>query len=584
MSRRKGRKPRKPRQGSRQRGRSEPRRLEVTVEELEAILERARSSELTERDHEILKSAIDTLAWLTDELAKKNASLKRLRQLFGLSTSEKARDVLGQEGSQEDDATSDDKDEKSGGEKDGDEKVDDEKVGDEKVDDEKNKPKGHGRNGADAYEGAETIFTPHPSLKPGDLCPECDQGKVYRLPKPSTIVRVSAGPPLQATRYDQEGFRCNLCGKVFWAEPPEGVAEKKKYDEAAASMVALLKYGSGLPFNRLQRLQGRLGIPLPRSTQWEIVAELVAIVLPLWEELIRQAAQGRILHNDDTAMKILEHIKENKLLDASKDRTGTWTTCIVSVNGDRRIMLFFTGRQHAGENLADVLERRAEELSAPLQMSDGLDRNLPKGHETVSANCLVHGRRKFVEIVESFPQECRCVIELLAEVYKNDDGTDGMSPEERLAYHQAHSTSPMNKLEQWMKKQIEEKRVEPNSSLGQAISYMLKRWDKLTMFLRVPGAALDNNVVERALKMSILHRKNALFYKTENGARAGDVFMSLIHTAEQCGANPFEYLIKVQKHQDEVRCSPQDWMPWNYQETLATLAESESVSPLPDHP
>ena len=256
-----------------------------------------------------------------------------------------------------------------------------------------------------------------------------------------------------------------------------------------------------------------------------------------------------------------------------------FTSGIVSTREGRRIALFFTGRQHAGENLAQVLEKRAAELPAPVQMCDGLDRNLPKDHTTVSANCLTHGRRKFVEIVESFPEESRYVIELLAKVYKNDAQTrkENMSPEERLAFHQAHSTEPMGELEKWMREQIEEKKAEPNSTLGQAITYMRKRWDKLTLFLREPGAPLDNNAAERALKRAILHRKNALFYKTTNGARVGDIFMSLIYTAELNGANPFDYLTTLQKHKDELRHRPEDWMPWNYRAALATLTETGSA-------
>ena len=125
-----------------------------------------------------------------------------------------------------------------------------------------------------------------------------------------------------------------------------------------------------------------------------------------------------------------------------------------------------------------------------------------------------------------------------------------------------------------MEKQLEEKRVEPNSALGKAISYMRNHWDKLTLFLRVPGAPLDNNICERALKLAILHRKNALFYKTENGAAAGDLFMSLIHTCRLNGADPFDYLTELQKHEEEVRAAPQDWMPWNYRTALEAQAAS----------
>src|SRR5438046_9111076 len=103
-------------------------------------------------------------------------------------------------------------------------------------------------------------------------------------------------------------------------------------------------------------------------------------------------------------------------------------------------------------------------------------------------------------------------------------------------------------------------------------SYLLNHWPKLTLFLKQPGAPPDNNIVERALKKAILNRKNALFYKTLNGAGVGDLFMSLIHTCELNGANPFDYLTELQRHAEELKLRPWEWMPWNYRETLARLA------------
>ncbi|MCP3976407.1 MAG: transposase, partial [bacterium] len=139
----------------------------------------------------------------------------------------------------------------------------------------------------------------------------------------------------------------------------------------------------------------------------------------------------------------------------------------------------------------------------------------------------------------------------------------------RLRFHQDHSAKVMADLNSWINEQLEERNVEPNSSLGGAFSYMLKRWDKLTLFLREPGAPLDNNICERALKKVVLHRKNALFYKTEKGARVADRFMSLIYTAELEGTDPFDYLTELLKHPEEVELNPQDWMPWNYQTAVA---------------
>ena len=127
----------------------------------------------------------------------------------------------------------------------------------------------------------------------------------------------------------------------------------------------------------------------------------------------------------------------------------------------------------------------------------------------------------------------------------------------------------MAALEQWMQAQFAQRIIEPNSTLGAAILYMQKRWGELTLFLRAAGAPLDNNITERALKKAILHRNNAMFYRTLNGAHVGDIFMSLIHTAELNHIAPFEYLVALQRNATAVAANPADWMPWNYQATLA---------------
>ena len=442
--------------------------------------------------------------------------------------------------------------------------------------------KGHGRNGADAYHGAEKIPVSHGSLQSGDACPDCQRGKVYEVAQPGVLVRITGQAPVQAKVYELQKLRCHLCGKVFTAEPPEGVGEEK-YDAASASMIALLKYGSGLPFNRLEGLQESLGIPLPASTQWDIVNATSKPVAPAYHELIRQAAQGDVLHNDDTTVKILEFMgkraKQAALAENAEEgianapkRSGLFTSGIVSTHQDRKIALFFSGRQHAGENLADVLAHRAADLGPPIQMCDALSRNLPKELETLVANCMAHGRRSFVEVADRFPDECRHVLEVLKEVYKNDGlaRKRNLSPAQRLQFHQAKSGPLMATFQKWLNRQFDDRLVEPNSALGEAIAYMLNHWEKLTLFLREPGAPLDNNICERILKRAILHRKNALFYKTLNGAHVGDLFMSLIHTCQLSDVNPFEYLIELQRHAEELADQPENWMPWNYRIELRT--------------
>jgi len=426
----------------------------------------------------------------------------------------------------------------------------------------KKKPRGHGRKGASAYTGGRTVSVPN-ALKAGDTCPGCEKGKVYPTLAGLTV-RITGNAPLDATSFECEKLRCNLCGEIFSPDLPKDAGDKK-YDETAGAMIALMKYGTGVPFNRLEQLQEGFGIPLPASTQWDIIEKTADRIYPAYDELMRQAAQGRLIHNDDTTMKILAP--------ANDERKGTFTTGMLSVTDEQKIALFFTGHKHAGENLADLLGKRHVGLDPPIQMCDGLLRNQPKDFATLLANCMVHARRNFFDESVNFPDECEHVIEVLAGVYKNEAATKEkkMTGRQRLAYHQSESGPLMDELHQWIDTQFDEKKVEPNSGLGRAFSYMLKRWDPLTLFLRVEGAPIDNNEVERALKMAILHRKNALFFKTMHGAYIGDLFMSLIHTCRLSKINPFDYLVVLQKHSAEVFKNPQKWLPWNYIEAAALL-------------
>jgi transposase len=539
--------------------------LDVTREDLAGLLERARQGPLNEADFCKLKAVIDTLEYLTELVADKETTIRQLRQLLlPRFSTEKTRMVLGGNGSGVETPTVSPADsalaEQPGGKA---------SAAGGRL--------GHGRNPALAYEGARNVRIRHPQLKHGDVCPECGRGKVYQQKDPVRFVRVVGQAPLQATVYELDHLRCGSCGQVFVAPEPEGIGPEK-YDESAGAMIAQLKYGSGMPFNRLRDLEQRLGIPLPAATQWEIVEGMAMLLQPALDELIREAAQGALFHNDDTGMRILKLKRP-----AGDERTGIFTSGIVSVlrlegGWERHIALFFSGAKHAGENLALVLQQRARGLGAALQMSDALSRNVPKlgpGVELLIANCLAHGRRQFVEIAANFPEQCRYVLETLGKVYALDAlaRERNMTPAQRLSFHQEHSKPLMDGIATWFRAQLDERKVEPNSGLGKAILYMLRHWPALTLFLEKEGAPLDNNIAERALKRAVLHRKNALFYRTLNGAEVGDLFMSLIHTCQLNGVNSFGYLVALQRHADQLAMNPTDWMPWSYRETLARIRQ-----------
>ncbi len=237
------------------------RRIDVNLEELDRVLDGAREAPLSEADHDKLKDTLHALA----------AMLVRPRN------TEKTSEVV--------------------------EKPEGSETG-EQPDDNTPPPPGHGRNGAEAFGGARKVDIKHQKLTHGDRCPECGKGNVYGQKEPKVLVRIIGQAPLAATVYSLERLRCGACGQVFTAQEPEGVGPDK-YDETAAAMIAQLKYGAGTPFYRLEQLESQLGIPLPAATQWEIVEEAAQLIKPARDELIRQAAQGTVVHNDDTGMRVL---------------------------------------------------------------------------------------------------------------------------------------------------------------------------------------------------------------------------------------------------------------------------------------
>jgi transposase len=520
-----------------------PEILTITSAQLEELLGTLRA-QLPEQTYGLVEGLLRTLLWIMAVLGEKKASLARLRKVLFGSKSEKAGKLFPQEAPPPNGSPA------SGT---------------------KPKRQGHGRRKAGDYPGAKRLPVPHPDLKVGDVCPQCKQGKLYLLKTPARLVRVVAQPLFNALIHELERLRCALCGAVFTAPPPPA-AGLGKYDPNVGTMLAIQRYGAGLPMYRIAKWQECFGVPLPASTQWELMDEAAEIPSLIYQTLSDAGAQGTLLHNDDTFMRV-QSLRQEIATEENGGRTGIFTTGIICQTGQNQIALFCTGREHAGENLDQLLKRRAASLEPPLQMCDALARNKPKESATDECNCLLHGRRNFVDQIENFPEECRQVIESIGRIYHLEDEIKkaGLSPAERLLRHQEQSGPVLEELQRWMREQLDQKKVEPNSGLGQAIRYMLKYWEKLTRFLKVAGAPLDNNICERALKMAITHRKNSLGYKTIRGAEVGDIYMSVIHTCQLNGVNPFDYLTALQTHAKEVRQAPAQWLPWNYQKNLPTL-------------
>ena len=441
--------------------------------------------------------------------------------------------------------------------------------------------KGHGRLGVDAYTGAETIHCSHPEHQSGDTCPECQKGSLFRTKDPGKEIRLFSQGLIQAVIYYLERYRCSACGAIFKAPMPDDVVNKK-YDDSAKIALAIMHYYMGLPFKRIELYQQMMGLPLPDATQFELVESVADVAYRIYEYLKHCAADSQLAYHDDTTARILSMIKENQ--QAAPKRKAMYTTAMV-FEGEHPICLFVTGRQHAGENLDDIIDLRDEALEPIMQMSDGLAANQLKNNDSLWINCIIHGRRNFIDIESVFPEECHYAINAIGKIYHHETQIKekGLNAQQRLNFHQKHSRPIMDEFKAEMQKQLDEHWVEENSRLGGAYHYMLKRWDKLTRFLHIVGAPLDNNTAERAIKSLIRYRNNSLFFKNEHGAYIADVIISLVETCRMNGQNPEDYLTMLMKNKSSVFAHPEQWLPWNYKDT-EDMNESVIRPPVENQP
>ena len=342
--------------------------------------------------------------------------------------------------------------------------------------------KGHGRNGSEAYRGGSWI----------DVAARiAHRGRCLSGVRPGNRLRPGSGrtgPDHRTAAAGGEDLSAAKAALSFmWPglhprpRPRSGCGERK-YDATAGSMIGLLKYGGGLPFHRLDGLQADLGVPLPASTQWDIVQAVAVNIKPVFDELIRQAAQGDLLHNDDTTVKILELMGDQGRLetlavaseaeDVAESRRGLFTSGVVAVRDGHRVALFFSGRRHAGENLAQVLKHRVESLPPPIQMCDALSRATYRANSRRSLGIAwpmpgggsLMSTIDFTSPVATFSNRWPWFTTTTP-----SRGGDNSPPEVRLRFHQEASRPTMQDLHDWLTRRApDEKRTEPNSALGGA--------------------------------------------------------------------------------------------------------------------
>ena len=548
--------------------------INLTIDEVDSLQDRIESSSLDASDKKIISAILNLNFWLQNKLQQATLSILRLKKIFGLPTEKNKKnksdnnpDNSVNNNSENSESTAENFSEK---ENSLDRNTQENTTNIINIKKPKINPnENHGRYAANDYIGCERIFINHAELTSGSNCPNCESdfqnGKLYN-DAPKTIVLLHGRPIIDGEVYVCEKLRCTSCGERYNAKIPENIINKTKYDETCSSTLAIMHYYAGLPFKRLEVLQQIQGIPLADATQWDLIAKLYLVILPIYLALEKYAAQGDLFFYDDT---------KNKILSAHGKDKAVHTTSFISVVDSNLIYLFYTAQRYAAEN-ADLLLSKRTVDSEFMTMTDASSQNFPKKiNDNLLARwilcfCLSHGRRKFYELRGHFQEECSFVLDIISEIYFFDKQSkeQKMTANERLFYHQENSLHLMESLHIWLNNQLLHQLVEENSSFGKAVRYMLRHWNALTKFLHVAGAPLDNNLCEQAIKVAIRYRKSSLFYKTSKGAIIGDCMMSVIFTAVKNKVDIYDYLNILQRNTEDVKSDPEQWLPWNYKNTI----------------
>lgn len=447
--------------------------------------------------------------------------------------------------------------------------------------------KGHGRNGADAFVNAKQHVHGLAAGIAGAICALCGVGRVFPY-RDKVIIRVVGQPLFAAERHQFEQGRCRLCGAIFTAEGRELVVRSGVgtsyivYDWSACAMLIVMHYFAGGPFKRLEALHQGWGVPMPDANQWRVVDECDDLLAPLYRALERHAIQNATTLGfddtgsmiNDTRRRIQEELQALEQLGESTQhvRTGINATGIYIETAEAKVVLYFTGRHHAGEIVDRLLEHRRARANKVVAISDAASKNFAHDHtdELEQAVCNAHCYMKFRAVKDQFPAEYAVAGEVYKKVFDNDDEAKalGLDPRGRMLYHRAHSKPQMLRLFQMCKDKSDGNLVEPNSPLWEPVSFVINQWHRLTRFYEVPGVPLDSNLVEQALIIPVRYLAGSFAYKTQNGADVGDRHMSLIATANANGVEPVAYLTECLRNHEDLAKRPEHYLPWVYRDRL----------------
>jgi len=450
----------------------------------------------------------------------------------------------------------------------------------------KAKPKGHGRNGADAFVNAKHIFHRLAAGVIGALCAACGLGRLSHY-REKVVVRIVGQPLFGAFVHHFEQARCRVCHRIVRADGPDSLLEGLGtsyivYDWSACAMLIVMHYFAGAPFKRLESLHQGWGVPLADSNQWSLVDAADDLLLPLYRALERHGIQqATSLRIDDTGSMVIAIARQiqaevsalESIGESTEDvRTGINATGLVLETEAGRVILFYTGRHHAGEVIDQLLKLRQPSSPKLVKVTDGASKNFDHQHaaELIESTCNAHAFLKFRAIKDKFPKEYALAAEVYQKVFENDDEAAArkLNPVERMHFHRTHSKPLMERLVAMCEEKLRSRLVEPSSALWEPLTFIVNQWPRLTKFFEAPGVPLDTNLVEQTLIIPVRYLASSFNYQTETGAEVGDRMMSLVATARANGVEPVAYLTDCLRNHKALADGPQEFLPWAYRSRL----------------
>ena len=405
----------------------------LTTESFEQLHQAIEQSNLTEVHKALVIGVLELCLWLQEQLTLSKISINNLKKAFGIQSEKRSRGKEPPNTTEPEEPPTEDN-----ASQDIDTNQTDNSQSQSNVNaTDKPKHRGHGRLHSRVYTAADTIVLNHPDYKAGDPCPTLCGGRLYEIKTPGVFIRIEGGQLFNAIRYERQRVRCGLCGELYTTPLPADISISKKYDARAKAMVAVLKYQMGLPLYRLAQWQQQTGAPIPDTTQWGLCVDVHQVATHIFNASLILGAQSPLFFQDDTTVKVQSIMTGKEVNPDKPGKKGTFTTGIVADYQGHPIYLFFSGTKHAGNNLTDVLYKREEDLSIPFQACDALSQNkIDKAIETIVCHCLIHGRRKFVELEDSYPDQAKFVLDTVGHVYANEAHCKAhqLSPEDRLTF------------------------------------------------------------------------------------------------------------------------------------------------------